>query len=57
LAQVPLDARFWSDLFQNRIPVALGLQPQPHDLALATRARAEVLSREVYGNSSWTRRR
>jgi lipoate-protein ligase A len=57
LAQVPADVRFWSDLLRDRLPVALGLRPQLHDLTLEDRARAEVLVREVYRSVSWNRRR
>jgi lipoate-protein ligase A len=57
LAQAPADVRFWSDLLQNRIPVALGFRPQVHPITRAERARAEVLAREVYRSVSWNRRR
>jgi lipoate-protein ligase A len=57
LARVSTDARFWSALLQQRIPVALGLRPSPHDVSSAERRRARILEQHVYRDPSWTRRR
>jgi lipoate-protein ligase A len=57
LGPVPPDAMFWANLLRERIPAALGLRAQSHDVPDAVRQRARTLEQAVYRDSAWTRRR
>jgi len=57
LAGTPGDVRPWAARLAQEIPLALGFQPEPVAWNEALLERAEELSRTVYTNPAWTRRR
>lgn len=57
LARIPVDVQIWTSLIHRRIPEALGLLPEPRDVAPQIREHARRREEEVYRNPAWTRKR
>jgi lipoate-protein ligase A len=54
VADVPNVPEYWSTWLRERIPAALGLQPEAVPMADELRARATELERTTYRNAAWT---
>ncbi len=57
LAPIPADVQTWTSLIHRRIPEALGLLPEPRDIAPQIREHARRREEEVYRDPAWTRKR
>jgi hypothetical protein len=57
LAAAVSDPRFWSEIVDDGLPRALGLDSAVEAIPEPLRTRAEAIEGSIYGNPAWNRRR
>ncbi|SIN85179.1 lipoate-protein ligase A [Singulisphaera sp. GP187] len=57
LADASTEKKGWSDRLRDRLPTALGLQPESHAVRAVDRQHARELEEQVYRTAAWNRRR